>query len=121
MKSKSKIEQQLRRKTSSELVQTILAAKKNEDWQKIAGMLSTSTRNMGVINLDQIDKGSKEGDTILVPGKVLGNGDISKKIRIIAFKFSEEAEKKLKNKKCETRTIIEEIKLNPKAEGVKIL
>ena len=73
------------------------------------------------MNLDQIDEKSKEGDTILVPGKVLGTGEVTKKLRIVAFSFSESARQKLKEKKCEMVTILEEIKVNPKAEGIKIL
>lgn len=121
MKSKSKIEKQLQRKKNPELVESIIKAKKNEKWLGIAGLLASPRREKISINLDEIDKESKEGDTILVPGKVLGNGNVSKKIRIVAFNFSGEAGKKLKEKKCEIVSIKEEMKVNPKMQGVKIL
>ena len=66
-------------------------------------------------------KETEEGDTVVVPGKVLSNGEINKKIRIVALSFSKEAEEKLGKKKCEVVSILEEIKVNPKAEGIKIL
>ena len=111
----------MKRKLNPELVETIIKAKKLEGWIKIAGLLSSPRRNKISVNLDKIDKESKEGDTIVVPGKVLSKGDVSKKIRIAALSFSEKAKGKLKDKKCEIVSILEEIKINPKAKGVKIL
>ena len=48
---------------------------------------------------------AKEGDIVIVPGRVLGKGDVSKKLVVCALGFSEEAEKKLKAKKCEIKSI----------------
>ncbi len=121
MKSKTLIDKQLKRKNNPELVETILKAKKLKDWLQVARILSGTRIHKVQVNLDKIDRESKEGDSIVVPGKVLGNGEVNKKLRIIAISFSESAVEKLKNKKCETRTILEEIKSNPKAQGVKIV
>lgn len=120
-KSKSFIDWQSKRKHNPELVETIMQAKKNDKWNKAASILASPRRNKVAVNLDALDKISKEGDTLVVPGKVLGNGDVSKKLRIAALSFSQEALKKLKDKKCEVITIKEEMKINPKAQGVKIL
>jgi len=121
MKSKTQIDRQAQRKGNSELVETIIAAKKNSAWLKIAGVLAYPRRQKVEINLDIIEGKSKEGDTIIVPGKILGKGNISKKVVVIALGFSEEAMKKLKEKKCETRKILEEINKNPKAQGIKVI
>lgn len=120
-KSKTKIDEQMQRKHNPELVETLMKAKKNDKWLEVAGLLSMPRRLMAEKNLDEIDKESKEGDTIVIAGKVLGNGDISKKIKISALSFSHEAEKKLKAKKCEMLSLIKEIETNKKAEGIKIL
>jgi large subunit ribosomal protein L18e len=121
MKSKTLISEQARRKFNPGLVETIMKAKKAKPWVVVAGLLSYPRRMQICKNLDEIEKQSKEGDTIIVPGKVLGKGDVSKKIRIAAINFSGDAREKLKAKKCEVITIQEEIKINPKAEGIKIL
>jgi len=121
MKSKTKIDKHMKRKLNPELAEAIFLAKKNEKWLEVAGILSQPRRLKVEINLEAIEKETKEGDTVLVPGKVLGKGEISKKIRIAAINFSKEAEKKLKDKSCEIVTIQEEIKANPNAQGVKIL
>jgi large subunit ribosomal protein L18e len=121
MKSKTKIDEQLTRKKNPELMVSILKAKKNEKWLGIASLLASPRRNKISINLDEINKNSKEGDTIIVPGKILSSGEISKKIRIAALAYSKEAEKKLKERKCEIVSLVEEIKKNPKMQGVKVI
>lgn len=121
MKSNTLIVKQTKKKTNPELAMSIIEARKNEKWFPISAIISGPRSRRAAVNLDKIDKIAKEGDTIVVPGKVLGVGKISKKIRISALAFSEEAKEKLKDKKCEIVTILEEIKSNPKASGIKLI
>jgi large subunit ribosomal protein L18e len=121
MMSKTKINRKMKKKTDSELAETIFKAKKNKEWLKIANIISGPTRNQASVNLKVIDDETKEGDTVVVTGKVLGSGAMSKKVRVVALKFSEEARKKLKAAKCEAVTIKDEVKVNPKAQGLKII
>lgn len=68
------------------------------------------------------NKQNKQGrKTIAVPGKVLSQGEIDKKIKLVALGFSEKAREKLLESKCEIKNILEEIKKNPNAKGVRIL
>jgi large subunit ribosomal protein L18e len=120
MKSKTKIFKQTKRKTSQELVETILACKKNKNWKNIAEILSSPRRMKICVNLDEINEKTKEGDTIIVPGKVLSEGNVDKKIRIVALNFSEKAREKLKKTKSEVVNILEELKINPKFQGAKV-
>ena len=119
--SKTKIKTQARRKTNPVLVETILAARKNSYWLKIAKLLSTPTNNFSSINLFEIDRQTTAGDTVLIPGKVLSKGELTKKVRICALAISEKAKEKLSSSKSEIVSILEEINKNPKAEGVKII
>jgi len=121
VKSKSKIEKQLQKKTNSELVETIIAAKKDKSWLEVASILSGPRRKKTEINLDKINQESKAGEIIIVPGKVLSLGEINKKIKIAALGFSEKAKEKLLKAGCEPLNILEEIKKNPNAKGIKIL
>ena len=120
-KSKTKIEKQMQKKNSTELVKTIIAAKKNKAWIKVAEILSGPRRKRMDINLEEINEKTKEGESILVPGKVLSQGEIGKKIKIIALNFSDKAKEKLLKSKCEVSSILEEIKKNPAGKGIKIL
>ena len=121
VKSKTKISKQEKRKTNSSLVETIRLAKKNKNWLEVAGMLSTPRRNRMNLNLSDIDKLVKEGEKVVVVGKVLSQGDVSKKVKVVAIGFSESAKEKLLNSKCEAIYIKEEIKKNPDAKGLRIL
>ncbi|MEM3074370.1 MAG: 50S ribosomal protein L18e [Candidatus Pacearchaeota archaeon] len=118
---KTKIEKRLRRKTNKDLVETIILSKKNKNWIKIAYEISKPRRKNISLNLDEIDKISNDGEIIIIPGKVLGNGEINKKIKISAHNFSFKAKKKLKEKNIEINSIYEEIKRNPEAKGIKII
>ncbi|HEB46849.1 MAG TPA: 50S ribosomal protein L18e [Candidatus Pacearchaeota archaeon] len=121
MKSKTKIEKQMQKKNSRELVETIIACKKKIKWLEVAGILSGPRRKSLNLNLGEINEKSEEGDTIVVPGKVLSQGEIDKKIKIIAMKFSEKAREKLLKSKTQVSSIVEEIKKNPEAKAIRIL
>jgi ribosomal protein L18E len=119
--SKTRIKVHLRRKTSPSLVQTIAEAKKNSAWLPVAKILSNSTRKQSKVNLAEIEKSTTTGDTVLILGKVLSLGDMTKKVRICSLGISESALEKLKKTKCEYVSILDEIKINPKFQGVKII
>ena len=121
MKTKQTIEKQLRRKANPILVETIIAAKKNENWREVASLLSGPRRNRPNLNLEDVDKEKKEGEIVVVPGKVLSQGDVSNKFKIVALNFSDRAREKLLKAGCEVSNMLEEIKSNPEAKGIKVL
>jgi len=120
MKSKTKIKKQIGKKTSEELISTILIASKNKKWIKVAEILSGPRRKKVNISLGELNKDAKSGEKVLIPGKVLSQGKIDKKIKVIAIGFSEKAKDKLLKAGCEVFSMIEEIKKNPEMKGVKI-
>ena len=117
MKSKTLIEKQAKRKLNPELVETVRLAKKNKGWLTVAGVLAGPRRNRPQVNLDQIN--SKEGN-VVVPGKVLSQGDISKK-KIVAFNFSGKAKEKIEGAGGKAISIKEEIKSNPEMKGLSMV
>jgi large subunit ribosomal protein L18e len=90
-------------------------------WNRLASDLSGPTRQRRVVNLYKIDKLAKDDETIIVPGKVLGTGEITRKISIAAFTFSGSALEKLKQGKCKVMTINQILAENPKGKKVRIL
>ncbi len=114
MKSKTLIEKQLKRKTNPESVETIRLCKKN-NLIEIAGLLSMPTRKRISLNLGDINKEKEQ--VVIIPGKVLGTGDIKEKKKIIALSFSSSALEKLKKSKCEVSTIKGELEKGNKIEG----
>ena len=121
MKSTTKIKKQAGRKTNSNLVETINISAKNENWKSVAHILSMPRRSRVEFNLDEIGAAAKDGENIVIPGKVLSQGELNKKIKIIALAFSENAKEKLSKGKINFSTIDEEIKKNPDAKGLRIL
>lgn len=120
MKSKTKIEKQLKRKTG-ELAEIIIKLKKNKDWIPVASLISAPRRKRAELNLGKINNEISEGETVVIPGKVLSQGEIEKKARIVALAFSESAMKKIKDSKSEAVFILDEIKRNPEFKNIRIL
>ena len=121
MKSKTFIEKQSQKKTNHALVETIRLAKRHKAWLNIAGVLSGPRRKRINMNLEEINGKAENGETIMISGKVLSQGEINKKIKIVALGFSEKAKEKLLKSKCGVSNIFEEIKRNPEAKGIKVL
>ena len=64
--------------------------------RRVAEDLEKPIRARREVNLSRINKYTKDGETVVVPGKVLGGGEIEHKITISAYKFSQYAIVKLK-------------------------
>jgi len=121
MKSATKIKKQAGRKTNSGLAATIRDSANSENWKNVAHILSMPRRSRVEFNLDEIEAEAKDGENIIIPGKVLSRGEVKKKVKIIALNFSEKAKEKLSKNKINFSTIGEEIKKNPDAKGLRIL
>jgi large subunit ribosomal protein L18e len=115
------LKQRIRRKTNPQLAATASLASKSPAWFKFAKLFSQSTRKHSAVNLGKIDTQTSMGDTIIVPGRVLGVGEITKKVRICSFGISKEARENLKKTRSEWIHVLDEIKKNPKAEGIKVI
>lgn len=116
MKSKTKIKKQIRRKTNSELVGTLRILNKSKN-KEIINILSRPRRKKVEVNIDKINKETKDSDVVIIPGKVLAMGDIDKKVKVIALSYSAEARNKLEKAKCEIIMLSDEIKKNKEIKG----
>jgi len=90
-------------------------------WKRIAKDLEKPTRIRREANLYKIDKFARKDESVVVPGKVLSIGEISKPITIAAFRFSDEAKRKISDKKGKAISIAELLKTNPKGSKVRII
>jgi len=86
--------------TNPVLAETVekLRKTKRKTLVAVAEKLESATRRRPEVNLWKIDKHSGEGDLIVVPGKVLSEGELTHKITISAFNFSGKALAKLRGK-----------------------
>ena len=114
-------------KTDPALIALIgdLKAKERENgaaiWRDIAKRLEKPKSNWAETNLSKLDRYAKDGETIIVPGKVLAAGSISKKITVAAYGFSAKAESGIKAAGGKTMTIAALMAENPKGSKVRIL
>jgi large subunit ribosomal protein L18e len=64
-------------------------------WRRLSEVISSNRRNRPSVNLGEISRNSREGSRVLVPGKVLGGGNLSHPLTVIAFDFSASARSKI--------------------------
>ncbi len=78
------------------------AAKKTDAnlWDDLAYRLTRPTRNKVIVNLDKVSKlaAKNKGKIILVPGKILSEGELKEKVTVIAVSASEKAKQKINAK-----------------------
>ena len=96
-------------------------AKKSDFWRRISDDLQKPTRQRRSVNIYKINEYSLDGETIIVPGKVLAVGDITKKVDVAALNFSTEAKRKITEAKGKAISITELLQQNPQAKKVRIL
>ena len=58
---------------------------------------------------------------VIIPGKLLGSGDVIKPFTVAAFRFSEKAKEKIHNAGGTCLSIEELIERNPKGTNVRIM
>ena len=79
-------------------------------WKRVLELSEVPERSRKSVNLYKINKYSAEGDNIIVPGKVLGEGQMAHKINITAMEFSARALASLRSSQCRVRKLDEILK-----------
>ena len=90
-------------------------------WRDVAERLERPNRLYAEVNLSKIERYSNDGEIIVVPGKVLGSGNITKKVTVAAWKFSKKAQEKIKKAGGRVLTLDAIINENPKGSKVRIM
>jgi large subunit ribosomal protein L18e len=114
----------MKRKKSNMILQALvdeLMKNKKPFWRKVANELSRPSRKKVEVNLSKIEVYGAEDATVLIPGKVLGAGMLSKKMTIAAFSFSESAKKLISSAGGKAVTIDSLHKSNPEGRNVTLL
>lgn len=90
-------------------------------WQAVADDLNRPSRVKFEVNLSCIEKYAQPKETLIVPGVVLGNGEITKHINVAALKFSGSAKQKIEKAGGTCLSIEELYDKNPKGKGIRIM
>jgi large subunit ribosomal protein L18e len=90
-------------------------------WLKLAKLALKTSSSKRVVNLTQINDVTKEGEVIVVPGKILGTGNVSHKITLSSFSISNSAAKKIIESGGNIISFKEMIEKFPTGKGVRII
>ena len=113
--------------TNPELITLIRDLKKKsrenqtELWLDLAERLVSSKRSRIAFNVSRLNRYTKDGETVAVPGKVLGAGKADHPITVAAFAFSDRAKSKIINAKGNCLSIRELMEKNPAGKNVKLM
>lgn len=123
MITKKSIQKRLKKKTDLQLIKLVNEIKKSDSefWLKVAKYLVRPKRKQIEVNLRKINNKAKDGDIILVPGKLLGDGVLDKKITIACYKASRNAINKINFSNSKLIGIGELFKKNKNGEGIKLI
>ncbi|MFT7615226.1 MAG: large subunit ribosomal protein L18e [Candidatus Woesearchaeota archaeon] len=99
------------------------AAKKSKApiWKRMADELSKSTRARRTVNMTKLQSVTKDGDSIIVPGKVLATGVLTKKLTVVTYEISEAAKVKITAAGGKVVLLAEEVQKNPKGSKLRII
>ncbi len=90
-------------------------------WKRVAADLEKPTRQRRVVNLWKLEQHAKDGEIILVPGKLLGDGILTKKLTVAAAFYSGEARQKVAASGSTPLTIEELLKKHADGKNVRII
>ncbi len=90
-------------------------------WDAVARLLNKPSRRRHEVNLYLLERNLEKGQAAVVPGTVLGTGEISKAVTVAALKFSGEAENKIRKAGGACLTIDGLVEKHPRGEKVRIL
>jgi len=103
------------------IVEASILGNKSPFWKRIAKELNKPARSQRKVNLNKIEAFAKDNLTVVVPGKVLGIGTLTKKLEIAAYGFSDSALVKIKKAGGKAIDFKALMKKNPSGKGVQIL
>ena len=87
----------------------------------ISDKLNKPRRQRIEVNLSHIERCAKKGETIIVPGVVMGFGELSKPLTVSAWKFTKPAKEKIEKSRGKAVSIEELVKNNPKGTKIRII
>ncbi|MFX0104126.1 MAG: 50S ribosomal protein L18e [Candidatus Hodarchaeota archaeon] len=89
-------------------------------WKTISKKLSGPRRNRVKANLYRINKKTKKDDIIVVPGKILGIGELDHTLTIACLESSKTAKRKIESSGSKLISIEELLEQNPQGSKIKI-
>jgi len=117
----------LRKKTNivlRELIETLLNYSVKYDakiWRAVAEELNKPSRRRRAVNVSKINRYTNPGDYVVVPGKVLGSGNLDHPVTVAALSFSKTAIEKIQRAGGRAMSIFELLREKPDGSYVKTM
>lgn len=115
------------RKENAELVRTLIELRRAAQahdaplWGAVAEKLARPRHQAPAVNVGHLDRVAQADETIVVPGKLLATGRLTKPLTVAAFHYSAEARDKIHHAGGHALSIDQLLKARPKATGVRLL
>jgi large subunit ribosomal protein L18e len=90
-------------------------------WRDIAKRLEKPSRVWAEVNISRLALYTKKGETLIIPGKLLGAGEIDYPITVAAFKATRGARQKITAAGGSVLSIPQMVENNPKGKGIRIM
>ena len=90
-------------------------------WKAVYEMLEAPVRRERRVNVSKLNRVVPEGATVVVPGKVLSGGTITKKMTVVALDFSKSAAEKIRKAGGKAVPLTTFVKRNAKKKGLIII
>lgn len=90
-------------------------------WKDVAEKLAKPRRRKIEVNISDINRNARAGETVVIPGVVMAAGELKKEVNVAAWRFTATAKKKIEDANGKTLTIEELVEKNPKGSKVRIL
>jgi large subunit ribosomal protein L18e len=90
-------------------------------WRAVAERLARSRHGVVPLNVGQLERIAETGETVVVAGKLLAEGPLSKRLTVGAFAYSAEARAKIHAAGGNALSLSELLKAHPDGTGVRLL
>lgn len=90
-------------------------------WKRVAELIARPARQRATVNIGKISRHTNSGDIIVIPGKVLGSGNLSHKVTVAALNASTSARTVIVGAGGSLISINELLTQVPKGKGVTII
>ena len=113
-------------KENSELVRLIVELRRTARshhasiWTAVADRLERPRHQVVPVNVGHLDRLTESGETVVVPGKLLADGRLSKKLTVAAFSYSKEARTKIHAAGGVAVSVHDLLKTKPDGTGVRL-
>ena len=90
-------------------------------WRALEEGLTGPRANRREVNVGKLAELTKSGEVIVVPGKVLGTGNLGHKLTVCAYSVSEGAAKKIVSASGKVISFEDLTKKHPDGKGVRVI